>query len=263
MATLTVDGAELSYAVDGDGPAIAFVHGWCSHSVHWGRVADAMAAQYRVVRWDRRGMGRSTTDVPAASAERHADDLAAILDAEGIDTAVVVGHAGGGPTTLSFATRHANRADAVGLVDIALNDPANAPAAKAYEQRIASIVDSLSGHDREPAMRGLYSSFFGPHAAADIVAEAVSSAVDTEPDVAVAELAHVLSDTAGAARRTSCPVLWISANPRDTAGVEDVFDDVMVGHVVGSGHFPQVEVPDQVEAMLRTFLHQRTSRASR
>lgn len=263
MATLTVDGADLSYWMAGEGPAIAFVHGWCSHSPHWEQVAEAMAAHHRVIRWDRRGMGRSTTDRPATSPDRHADDLAAILDAEGIETAVVVGHAGGGPTTLSFATRHTHRTEAVGLVDIALNDPSNAQAAQAYEKRIASIVDALSGDGREVAMQRLYGSFFAPHAPADVVADAVRNAVDTDPEVAVAELAHVLGDTAGAARSTSCPVLWISANPRDTAGPEELFDDVMIGHVVGSGHFPQVEVPDQVEAMLRTFIDQRTSRPAR
>ena len=53
-----------------------------------------------------------------------------------------------------------------------------------------------------------------------------------------------------------CPVLWVSARPDDAAAVRPHFagTDLSIGHVVGSGHFVQVEVPDQFNPMLAAFL---------
>src|SRR5687768_11864137 len=130
MATLDVDGARLHHTVEGDGPqALAFAHGWCSKSEHWEAQAERFRATHRVVRWDRRGMGRSPADRPAASPAVHADDLVAILDHAGIERATIIGHAGGGPTAVAFAANHADRAEGLVMVDTRLHAvlPAGAP----------------------------------------------------------------------------------------------------------------------------------------
>jgi hypothetical protein len=49
-------------------------------------------------------------------------------------------------------------------------------------------------------------------------------------------------------------VLWVSANPADTAHVREGFADVMIGHVVGSGHFVGLEVPEQLNPMIEILL---------
>jgi pimeloyl-ACP methyl ester carboxylesterase len=82
---------------------------------HWDAQAGHFRDRRRVVRWDRRGMGRSRADEPAESRARHADDLAAILDTEGIERVTVVGHAGGGPSALTFAERFPDRTEALVL----------------------------------------------------------------------------------------------------------------------------------------------------
>jgi pimeloyl-ACP methyl ester carboxylesterase len=251
MSSLQREGAQLEYRIDGDGsPTLAFVHGWCSRAGHWDPFADRFVGDHRVVRWDRRGMGASSTSEPAATARVHADDLAALLDAEGVERVVLVAHAGGGPTALSFATAYPDRTDALVLVDARLHSPGDT----AYEERSAALVEALSAPDSDEFMAATYRTFFGDAAPEDVVEEACANAVATPRDVAVAELAHVATDTKGAARAVACPVLWVSARPDDGAMVSELFADVAVGHVVGSGHFVQVEVPDQLEAMLRTFL---------
>jgi pimeloyl-ACP methyl ester carboxylesterase len=86
------------------------------------------------------------------------------------------------------------------------------------------------------------------------VADAVANALATPVAVATAEMSHMAIDTAVLARQVTCPVLWVSAQPGDTARAEALFPDLTVGHVVGSGHFVQVEVPDQLNPMLAAFL---------
>jgi pimeloyl-ACP methyl ester carboxylesterase len=251
VGTIDIDGATLAYDVDGHGErTIAFVHGWCSKAAHWDRQVEYFAPTYRVVRWDRRGIGRSGAAAAAESPDRHADDLAALLDHLGIDTVTVVGHAGGGPTTVAFAAGHPDRVTGMVLVDTRLYDPA-APEATAFA---ASIEQSCTRLTDDAFFARLYRSFFGARAPKEIVDDAVANAMATDRGTAAEEMRHILVDTLAMARRVRCPVLWVSAHPEDTVRVRDAFADAMVGHVVGSGHFVGVEVPEQLNPMIEVLL---------
>ncbi len=110
--------------------------------------------------------------------------------------------------------------------------------------------------DGAPYFERLYRSFFGPRAPEAVVADAVANALATPVTTATAEMRHMGLDMAAAAAQVRCPVLWVSAQPDDTAEVRERFagTEVMVGHVVGSGHFVQVEVPEQLNPMIAAFL---------
>ena len=83
------------------GPAVVLVHGTMDRSSSFARVADELA-ECHVVRYDRRGYGRSqacgVTDMAG-----HADDLVDVLVAVG--GAVVAGHSLGGDIVLAAAER--------------------------------------------------------------------------------------------------------------------------------------------------------------
>jgi pimeloyl-ACP methyl ester carboxylesterase len=198
-------------------------------------------------------MGRSRCGDPAEGPSRHADDLAAILDREGVDRVTVVGHAGGGPSAVTFAARHADRTDALVMVDTRLHDAPPAGQPDPFAEWIERSVARLLA-DGEPYFRRLYASFFGPRASEAVVEDAIANAVATPLPTAAAEMRHICLDTASLARQVRAPVLWVSAQPEDTATVQAAFGDVSVGHVVGSGHFVQLEVPEQFNAMLDAFL---------
>jgi pimeloyl-ACP methyl ester carboxylesterase len=258
MTTLKLDGAEVFYRLEGRGErTLAFAHGWCTDSDDWAEVAGRFSVDHKVLLWDRRGMGRSSAIMPAHSADQHADDLAALLDAEQVDRVVLVAHAGAGPAALSFATRHVDRMAGLVLVDSGLYDPEGGAAEDAFAEAVTGWIASLSAPDADEFLGTTYASFFGPAAPSEVVEKACLDAIGTDRAVAIEELRHVLTDTKGLARTVSCPVMWVSVNPEDGPMAQGLFTDVMIGHPVGSGHFIQVEVPDQLEAMLRAFLSQR------
>jgi pimeloyl-ACP methyl ester carboxylesterase len=260
VGVFEIDGAQLVYEIEGHGDeTLAFVHGWCSTLRHWDPQAEHFRSSRRVVRWDRRGMGRSTAEQPAQSPARHGDDLAALLDAERIRRVTVIGHAGGGPAALTFAERHADRTDALVLVDTRLHAPSAQGDGDRFAEAVERSCQRIARDEDGEFFRGLYRSFFGPRAAPAIVAAAVENAVATRRDIAVTEMRHILGDTMELARRVRCPVLWVSAQPDDTAVVRSAFPDVTIGHVVGSGHFVQLEVPEQLNAMIEAFLDGRPS----
>ncbi|MEZ5412620.1 MAG: alpha/beta hydrolase [Acidimicrobiales bacterium] len=178
--------------------------------------------------------------------------MAAILDAEGIDRVTVAGHAGGGPTALTFAVRHPHRTEGLILVDTRLHTPAGGGPDPWRDSRERSCWRLES--EGAPFFERLYRSFFGRRAPGPVVDDAVANALATPVPVATAEMRQMAGNTGALARQVGCPVLWVSAQPDDTATVRELFDDVTVGHVVGSGHFVQVEVPDQLNPMIAAFL---------
>ena len=58
------------------------------------------------------------------------------------------------------------------------------------------------------------------------------------------------------ARQIKQPVLWLTAVLVDQAYIGKQLKNVQFAQVVGSGHFPQLEVPAQTNAAIETFLSQ-------
>ena len=116
----TEDGARLFYRVQGKDagqPPLIMVHGWCSNLTHWDPVVKHFGRRHRILRIDRRGMGRSTTTGSGHTAEQHAADISEIAKLEGFRGAVVIGHAGGGPTTLELTRGYARLVKATVMID--------------------------------------------------------------------------------------------------------------------------------------------------
>ena len=106
MATvLTDDGVRLHYRVDGpaDAPALLFVNSLGTDLRMWEPQAAALVDQFRVVRYDSRGHGRSDAPPGPYTVERLALDGLAVLDALQVDRAHVCGLSLGGMVALWLA----------------------------------------------------------------------------------------------------------------------------------------------------------------
>ena len=106
------DGVRLNYEMAGSGQTIVFVHEFAGDMRSWEPQMRHFSRQYRCVAYNARGYPPS--DVPekpsSYSQARAADDIKAILDAVGADTAHVIGLSMGGFATLHFGFRHPARA---------------------------------------------------------------------------------------------------------------------------------------------------------
>lgn len=256
MPQLTIPGVgDLYYEVEGHGgPAFALMHGWCSNLRHWDRQAAFFAPRHTIVRADRRGMGRSAACERALRPADHADDLARVLDAAGVDKAIVAGHAGGGAGAVEFAARFPSRTLALIGVDTSAA-PASPVGGEAYiwMKTFANSIRDMPGE-----FERRYREYFGPKADPALVDAVVVSAMATPIEVASAELMGLATnDTAARAREVSAPVLWVTAHPANYAQLRDLFADFTPAVAVGAGHYLHLEVPDQLNAMIQTFLEQR------
>ncbi|QUQ71799.1 alpha/beta fold hydrolase [Kutzneria sp. CA-103260] len=83
MQTVTSkDGTSIAYSLAGQGPALVLVGGAFMTRHSFAPLAEALAPEFSVVAYDRRGRGDSTITAPYA-VDRELEDLAAVLDAVG------------------------------------------------------------------------------------------------------------------------------------------------------------------------------------
>jgi pimeloyl-ACP methyl ester carboxylesterase len=116
--SLAVPGARLHYEIRGGADFTArradpplLVIGSPMASADFASLAEALAGDRTVVTYDPRGHANSTIDDPdqESTPEQRADDIVAILDDLGADSADVFGSSGGAVTGLALVARHPGR----------------------------------------------------------------------------------------------------------------------------------------------------------
>ena len=117
MAYLLRDSVAVYYEVRGSGPAILFSHGFGATGRMWAYQIEMLARNFKVILWDMRGHGRSDSpaEPTAYSQANSVDDIAAILDALGVQKAVIGGHSLGGFLSLAFHAKYPERVAALVL----------------------------------------------------------------------------------------------------------------------------------------------------
>jgi 3-oxoadipate enol-lactonase len=97
---LDLDGGRIYYEECGAGQSIVLLHDGLVHSVGWDGEWKPLCAKFHVIRYDRRGYGRST--LPTAAFDPRAD-LAALLKHLNTTRATVVGCSSGSALAIDFA----------------------------------------------------------------------------------------------------------------------------------------------------------------
>lgn len=105
------DGIRLHYEAQGprDATPVLLVHGLGADLRGWTLQRPRFARRHRVLALDNRGVGRSDAPPGPYSLQQMADDAVAVLDAEGIDAAHIVGASMGGIITQIIGVLHPQR----------------------------------------------------------------------------------------------------------------------------------------------------------
>jgi 3-oxoadipate enol-lactonase len=111
-----LNGIDLYYESNGEGPPVVFLHGAGGNHISWWQQVPAFRDRYRCITIDHRGFGRST-DPKSEGASRYVDDLETLLDKLGVERVGVVAQSMGGRTALGFAVRHPDRVAALAMCD--------------------------------------------------------------------------------------------------------------------------------------------------
>jgi pimeloyl-ACP methyl ester carboxylesterase len=201
-ATLDRNGVPIAWESHGDGtPPVLLLPAWAIvHSRLWKLQVPYLARHHRVITFDPRGNGASgRPDDPDAYADaEYVADALAVLDAAGIDKALLVGLSSGGRWALQLAAEHPER-----VLELLLIAPS------------VPLVKAASKHDsaywRED-YRGFLDSFFGamflePHSTRQIE-DGVEWGLDIGPETLALTVAadEPERDWEAICRQVSCPV---------------------------------------------------------
>jgi pimeloyl-ACP methyl ester carboxylesterase len=116
---IDVGDVRLHVAEAGQGPPLVLLHGWPQHWWSWRRLIPPLARDHRVLAIDLRGWGWSDAPPGAYAKRTFAQDVLALLDAEGLDRVTVMGHDWGGYTAFLLALDHPERIERLVALDIA------------------------------------------------------------------------------------------------------------------------------------------------
>ena len=246
-------GLRLAYDAAGAGdPPMIFIHGWCCDRSYFAPQFEHFAIGHAVVAMDLRGHGESGR--PAArpggyAMDVMADDVLSVAAAAGCDRPVLVGHSMGALIGLSCAAR------AGAIRALVMVDPApitNEKAKRFFRESVAAVAADDNGSWRTTFVEGMFLPTDAARRAAII-----EQMTRTSPAIS-AEVMRVMGEFDGASSlaQATVPVLSIgSAVPSNaSADLRRLWPAITIGQTVGSGHFNQLEVPDQVNAMIERFL---------
>ena len=240
-----------------DGPALVLVHGWKGSHRNWDRLAYRLRDDFRVVRYDLRGMGESDKPRSAYSFTEMADDLTAVLERLDIQDATLVGSSMGCSVVLEYMQRCAARVARVVLNNgpIMLTTRDDFPWAMPQEQLDGylddieqrwplSEWDDLGGAQLDPARQ--VSSYM--------------TAFQTPMDIALAVVREQATlDHRDAVRKLPVPVL-AAYSVRDPFYPPDlarwIADSAPQGSFAffhDSGHATAYEEPAEFARVIRTF----------
>lgn len=112
VQTVPIDDIEIAYKEFGDGPPLVLIMGYAGTMDMWDvPVLQGLARDYRVVVFDNRGMGLSTSSEKDYTISLFANDTAAFMEAIGIEKAHILGWSMGADIALALAHEHPERVD--------------------------------------------------------------------------------------------------------------------------------------------------------
>ncbi|MGH9496719.1 MAG: alpha/beta fold hydrolase [Candidatus Sulfotelmatobacter sp.] len=252
--------AEIVYWVLGDGPAVILLHPFPVNHAFWLPAAAALSTRYRLILPDLRGHGESNVGEGPATMEKHADDIARVMDDADVRKAPLVGVSIGGYAMFEFWRKYGSRASALGLCNT--KAPADNDEGRAARLQAANEVVERG---TEQFFEGMVQKVLGRttrEARPDIAAAALRMMNKMSPqDVAQVQRGMAeRPDSVEALRTINVPTLLITGDEDSVTGVNEA--ELMHRHISGSrmivipkaGHYSPFEQPESVGRVLRQFL---------
>jgi 3-oxoadipate enol-lactonase len=255
-----INGISISYDDRGNGPAVILIHGFPLSRRIWAPQVEALGKAFRVIAPDLRGFGGSDAPDGPYTMELFADDLVALMDHLGLDTAAVCGMSMGGYVLLNMLDRYPERIRGACLM--VTRSGADDEAGKA--RRLALAQEVLKS---------------GPQVVADVFSRILFApgAEDEKPDL-VSEVSGIMmgtssrglaggllamrerADYSGRLGGFNLPALVVGAEqdkaipPEESRLLAEALPDARLVMIPSAGHMAGMENPGAVNEALSRFL---------
>lgn len=136
-----VNHTDIAYDDHGIGQPVIFLHAFPLNRNMWSDIMKALLNEqrFRLVALDWRGFGESEIDVDCATMELLADDVAGLMDALGMQQAVLCGLSMGGYAAFAFLRKYPERVSGLILADT--RPGADNEEGKANREKVARLAE--------------------------------------------------------------------------------------------------------------------------
>jgi len=258
VETADVGGCRIAYRFDGPvgAPVVVFSNSLSSNLSMWDDQIAALAAQYRVLRYDQRGHGQSAVTSSPYSFDLLADDVHALLRRLGLGPVHFVGLSMGGMTGQNLAVRYPEMLKSLVLCDTS----AHMPPPEMWDKRITLARNGGMAATSDSTLARWFTGNF--HAARPDAIARVRQMIETTPVEGyagccmairdmnqIADLSRIAAPTCVmvGAEDPSTPVLASELIHREIGGSELVI-------IEDAAHLSNIEKPEAFNAALTGFL---------
>jgi 3-oxoadipate enol-lactonase len=145
MPKISANGIKLYYETHGEGQPLVLISGLGYTLWQWHCMVPLLADHFQVITFDNRGVGQSDKPVGPYSAQLLAADTAGLLDALGIEKAIVMGHSMGGFIAQAMALVFSHKVEKLILSSTNFGGPRHVPATPEAMKILTDVsVDALT-----------------------------------------------------------------------------------------------------------------------
>ena len=253
---------EVSYRVEGSGPALYMAHGIGSRKTGWDAIIEGLKDSFTCVSYDLRGHGDSPVPPTPYSLDELVEDLEALRIKLGHEKIHIIGHSLGGMIGPAYALAHPENVSSVGLLSTAagrtdedrakLQAVGEAMESKGIAQVLGTFIDRWYTDD-----------FIEQHP--DRVEARLQQVRDTPDEVFLSVFwIYARTEMAPWLHQITCPCLVLTGendggcNPRLNRFIADQLQDATLIILDHLKHAILIEAPDQVVTQLKPFLLQQS-----
>lgn len=258
MTLVTDTPVPIAWEESGEGPPLLLVMGLGYGRWGWEPLVPLLAADFRVITFDNRGIGGSGHPEGPYTAALMAEDCRSVLDAAGVERAHVAGSSLGGMIAQELAIESPERVDRLVLMSTTPGGQDSHPMPSVTTELLAEVGELAP----EVALRKLVENALSPEAPEEAVERIMHHRLDKpqSPEGWQAQAAAGMGyDGSGRAREIVAPTLIVhgeSDNVVDTGNAGVLHDLVPNSNVelVAGGHLFFWEDPKSAAELITSFL---------
>ena len=255
---IKVNGLTVNYEIAGNGPWVTLSHSLACDLHMWDEQMDALTKNYKVLRYDTRGHGKSSAPAGAYTLDELADDVHGLIGALGIKHTHWAGLSMGGMIGQTFALKYPGIFQSMVLADTTSRYPAEAAPAwadriqTAQSKGMAAVVDgTLARWFTEPYRKA------NPPAVAR-----VGASIRATPVAGFVGCCHAIPriNVTQRLKEISCPTLVIvgEQDPGTPVAMAREIHEATPGSelvvIPSAAHLSNIEQPQAFNAALLGFL---------
>jgi len=253
-----INGVDTAYRFDGpaDGPVVLMSNSLMSSYDMWNWTVPALTDRYRVLRYDTRGHGRSSTPTGPYSISVLADDAALLLDALDIDSAHIVGLSMGGMVAQQHGARYAHRVRSLSIC----NSASEMPPRSLWDDRLAVAAKYGIGALVEGTIKRWFTPAFVARAPHEIAK--VRAFIEQTQAPGYMACAAAIRDMAQTTMllKIKAPTLVMTGRQDPATTVDNaivlhrIIDGSTLHLIDDAAHLSNIEQPAAFNGVLRTFI---------